>query len=61
MFKVAFLHEQEIAREQATQPKINDKFNIEELSEFYGRIGRQIKQNYNNSKEVQFYWVIPKL
>jgi hypothetical protein len=55
MFKVAYLHGQEIAREEAIEPIVNNKYNTIELSNFYNRISNQIHQEYNNNKEIEFY------
>jgi len=51
MDKVAYFKGKEIARETAIKPKIEDKFNVEELQEFWHKFSRL---KYNN-KEIEFY------
>ena len=52
MYKVAYYKGEEIAREEAIEPYINGKFNVEELSKFYSKVGRKI--SYNNSRVIEF-------
>lgn len=55
MDKVAYLKGKEIAREIAIQPKINEKFNTEELSTFYRKIEKHISGQFDNSSKIEFY------
>ena len=57
MYKVAIFKGKVIAKEKAVMPRINDKFNMEELTEFYHRMKREHKINYNNSHghEVEYF------
>lgn len=59
MDKVAVFKGKIIAREKAINPKIGEKFNREELQEFYNRISEQVVFD-NNKPEPEFYvryWV----
>jgi len=53
MFKIALLKGKELAREKAINPMIGDKFNTEELWEFYHRVSRDI--NYDNSNRIEYF------
>lgn len=53
MDKIAIFKGKEIARERAINPKIGNKFNTEELMEFFNRIGNTIK--FDNNKQMEFY------
>ncbi len=53
MYKIAVLNEKEIAREKAIKPMIGEKFNVDELDNFYNRIARTI--DYDNSNSIKFY------
>jgi len=52
-FKIALFHGEQIAKEEAKEPRINGKYNTEELSEFYHRISKNIK--YDNNNKIVFH------
>ncbi len=53
MDKIAMFKNKEIARKKAINPKIEDKFNTEELQAFYNNISKTI--SYDNSEKIEFY------
>ena len=55
MFKIAILHGQEVAREEAIDPLVNGKYNLQELTEFYHRVLKGLSVSCDNSREIQYY------